>query len=74
MIGRVGRDKVLAAWQSAFTAIVCIRGRTAFAPFAAIRGFLRKFAASEAVERLQKQEDCYDADRNVAAATHSTLG
>jgi len=63
---------LFAAWKGAFAAIVCIRRWNAFAPFAALRGFLGELSAAEAVERLQEQEDCYEADRNVNAATHST--
>ena len=70
MMRRFGRHKVLAARKRAFAAIVCIGRGNAFALFAAIRGFLRERPAAEAVERLEEQENCYDANRNVNATTH----
>ena len=71
---RFGRHKLLATRKGAFAAIVRIRRRNAFALFAAIRGFLGERPAAEAVEWLQKQENCYEGNRNVNATTHSLIG
>ena len=71
MMRRFGRHKLLAPRKGTLAAIVCIRRRNAFALFAAVRGFLGEWPAAEAVERLQEQEDCDDANRNVNAAPHS---
>ena len=73
MMRRFGCHKLLAARKGAFAAIVCIRRWNAFAPFAALRGFLGELSAAEAVERLQEQEDCDDANRDVNATTHTLL-
>jgi hypothetical protein len=48
-----------------------IGGRHTLPPFAAIGGFLRELAsATEAVEGLEQQEHCYQADRNMNATAH----
>jgi hypothetical protein len=74
MVRRFRRHKLLAAWKRAFTAIVRARGRNALALFATVRGFLGELSAAEAVERLHEQEDCYEADRDVNATSHSVAG
>src|SRR5438552_1292253 len=74
MMRRFGCHKLLAARKGAFATIVRTRRRNTFAFFAAVRGFLGEWSAAEAVERLQEQEDCYQADRNVNAAMHSFTG
>ena len=66
--------KLLAARNGAFAAIVRIRRRNTFALLAAVRGFLGERPGTETVERLQEQEDCYQADRNVNASAHFALG
>ena len=73
MIRRFGRHKLLAARNGAFAAIVRIRRRNTFALLAAFRGFLGEWPATETVERLQEQEDCDDANRDVNATTHTLL-
>jgi hypothetical protein len=72
MMRRFGCHKLLAARKRAFAAIVRTRRRNTFAFFAAVRGFLGELSAAETVERLQEQENCNEANRNVNAATHST--
>ena len=73
MMRRFGRHKLLAARKGSFATIVSIRRRNTFALLAAVRGFLGELSAAEAVERLQEQENCDDANRNVNAAAHSLL-
>ena len=70
---RFGRHKLLAARKGAFATIVRIRRGNAFALFAAVRGFLGELSGAETIERLQKQEDCEDANRDVNAAEHSSF-
>ena len=64
---------MLAARESAFAAIVCISRRNTFPFFAAFRGFRGELSAAKAVERLEKQEHCDDADRNVDSPPHALL-
>jgi hypothetical protein len=73
MMWRFGCHKLLAARKGAFAAIVRTRRRNTFPFFAAVRAFLGELSAAEAVERLQEQEDCQKADRDVNATTHSSL-
>ena len=73
MVRRFGRHELPAARKSAFAAVVRVRRGKALALFAAIRGFLGELSAAKAIERLQKQEDCDDANRNVNATAHSSL-
>ena len=64
-------NEVFAARKSSLTAIV-IGGRHTLPPFAAIGGFLRELgSAGEAVEGLEQQEHCYQADHNMNATAHS---
>ena len=71
---RLRLQKLLAPGKGAFAAIVRTRRRNTFTFFAAVRGFLGELSGAEAVERLQEQEDCHQADRNVNAAMHSFTG
>ena len=73
MVRRFGRHKVLAAWKRAFATIVCIRGGNAFTLLAAVHGFLGELSAAEAVEWLQKQQHCDEANRDVNATAHALL-
>jgi hypothetical protein len=66
------RDQLLSAWECSLAAIIAGGGR-AFPFSAAIGGFLRESISTKAVEGLEKQEDCYQAERNVNAATHFDL-
>ena len=68
-----GHD-VAAAGKCSLAAIVA-GGGPAFSSLAAVGGFFRKFAGTtKAVERLEQQEDRYQADRDVKATTHSIRG
>src|SRR4051794_11127765 len=62
--------EILATRKSSFTAIVGIRRRDALSLLAAGGRFLREFAAAEAIERLQEQQDRDEADPNVNAWAH----
>ena len=64
------RDQLVPTGDCAFAAIIA-GGRRAFPFFTAIRGFLCEFLPTKAVKGFEKQENCYQADRNVDAATHS---
>lgn len=66
------RNKLLSAGKCTFAAIIP-GGGPAFPFSAAIGGFLREFIPTEAVEGFEKQQNCYQADRNVNAATHFDL-
>jgi hypothetical protein len=52
-----GRDNLFTAGKRTLAAIVA-GGWPALASLAAIGGLFRKFAAAEAVEWLEQQEDC----------------
>ncbi len=65
-----GCDNFFTAGKRTFAAIVA-GGWSALASLAAIGGLFRKFAAAEAVEWLEQQEDCQQADRDMNAAMHS---
>ena len=68
-----GHD-VVAAGKCSLAAIVA-GGGPAFSSLAAVGGFLREFTATtKAVERLEQQEDRYQADRDVKATAHSIRG
>ena len=65
-----GHD-VAAAGKCSLAAIVP-GGGSAFSSLAAVGGFLREFTATtKAVERLEQQEDRYQADCDVKATAHS---
>ena len=67
-------DDVIAAGKCSLAAIVP-GGGPAFSSLAAVGGFLREFTATtKAVERLEQQEDRYQADRDVKATAHSIRG
>jgi len=66
------RDQLLSTGECSLAAIIA-GGRRAFPFSAAIGGFLREFISTKAVEGLEKQKDCYQADRNVNATTHFDL-
>jgi hypothetical protein len=67
-------DDVVATGECSLAAIVP-GGRPAFSSLAAVGGFLREFTATtKAVERLEQQEDRYQADRDVKATAHSIRG
>ena len=52
-------------------ALVGFRCGSALAFEAALRGLLTGCSSSKAVERPDKQKNCYQADRNVNATAHS---
>ena len=65
---------VVAAGKCSLAAIVA-GGRPALSSLAAVGGFFREFTSTtNAVERLEQQEDRYQADRDVKATTHSIRG
>jgi hypothetical protein len=57
MAGRVGCDKLVAAWNGSLAAVIGIR-RRALALLAAIRRLLIELSTGEAVEGTYKQKDC----------------
>jgi len=69
MIRGLGRQKMIAALDGSFTAVVGIR-RRAFPLVAAIRSLLIELPTGEAVERSHQQKNCQEDNGNVNASTH----
>ena len=70
MIRRLRRQKLAAARNCTFTAVVGIRWR-ALAFFAAVRSLLIELATREAVERPHEQKYCQEGDGNENVTTQS---
>jgi hypothetical protein len=72
MVRCLGSRKLVAVRNGSLAAVVGIR-RRALAFLAAIRSFLIKPSAGEAVERPNQQKDCYEGDGDVHATAHSLI-
>ena len=70
MVSCFRRHKLIAVRHGVLTAIVGFGCRGALAFKTAIRGLLAR-CSSEAIERPDKQKNCYQADRHVNTASHS---
>ena len=70
MVRRLRRHQLVATWNGSFAALVGVR-RRALALLAAIRSLLIEPSTSEAIERLNQQQDCQEGNGNMNASTHS---
>src|ERR1700674_307424 len=71
MVSCFRRHKLIAVRQRVLTAIVGFGCRDALAFETALRGLRARCSSREAIERPDKQKNCYQADRHVNTASHS---
>jgi hypothetical protein len=68
MVSCFRRHKLIAVRHAVLTAIVGFGCRDALAFETALRGLLARCSSREAIERPDKQENCYQTDRHMNTA------